>query len=422
MHGSGSPGQTADMTTSTDFHPAERPAERPAPRPASPHQLDWLRRELAAWTQEGLLDAGQAEAVLGRYRASRRLSVGRLLLLLGAGFVGVGLVWLVAANLEQLSPLGRFVLVAVIWLGLLVGGEALDSRLRRRSIGSPAPVLALRLLAALAFGAVVLQAAQSLQVPAWESALVGWWSLGALVHAYAVRSLGPLLVGLATGVVWFLWAVLEAEPSSLVAVLALLATAGLAVGLAAVHTRWVPEFSAPWRETGALLALAGLFAAALPVVTTDGFAWNVWLVAGLSAAALAVVAGTVVARGSARWEPAATLGVAVAAGALVTWDTGADVGTLTASDWLHAAVSIGVYVVVAVAVAVLGALRDSWRLTALATTALVVFTTFQSFAVFARILEGAWLFVVLGLVFLGTGFLFDRGRRELAAAIEGESR
>jgi K+ transporter len=83
---------------------------------------------------------------------------------------------------------------------------------------------------------------------------------------------------------------------------------------------------------------------------------------------------------------------------------------------------VAVYVVVAVAVAVLGTLRDSWRLTALATVAIVVFTTVQSFAVFAQIIEGAWLFVVLGLVFCGTGFLFDRARRELATALEGENR
>ena len=67
----------------------------------------------------------------------------------------------------------------------------------------------------------------------------------------------------------------------------------------------------------------------------------------------------------------------------------------------------------------LGILRDSWRLTALATAGLVVFTTFQSFAVFAQIIQGAWLFVVLGLVFLGTGYGFDRARRELAATLEG---
>ena len=51
--------------------------------------------------------------------------------------------------------------------------------------------------------------------------------------------------------------------------------------------------------------------------------------------------------------------------------------------------------------------------------ALVVFTTFQSFAVFAAIIQGAWLFVVLGLVFLGTGFLFDRARRGISANLEG---
>ena len=67
-----------------------------------------------------------------------------------------------------------------------------------------------------------------------------------------------------------------------------------------------------------------------------------------------------------------------------------------------------------------GALRESWRLTALATAALVVFTTVQAFSVFAQILQGAWLFVALGLVFLGTGFGFDRARQRLVAAVTDE--
>ena len=78
----------------------------PSPRAATPRQLAWLRGELAEWTREGLLDPAQAEVLLGRYRAARRLSVGRLLLLLGAGFVGVGVIWLVAANLDQLTRSG----------------------------------------------------------------------------------------------------------------------------------------------------------------------------------------------------------------------------------------------------------------------------------------------------------------------------
>ena len=124
---------TEGMTTDTALRPADV-----RPRAATPHQLAWLRGELAEWTREGLLDPAQAEPLLGRYRAARRLSVGRLLLLLGAGFVGVGVIWLVAANLDQLSPLGRFVLVTAAWLGLLVGSEALAAR-RARSGRCRAP-------------------------------------------------------------------------------------------------------------------------------------------------------------------------------------------------------------------------------------------------------------------------------------------
>ncbi len=409
-----SPADTGPMTT----HPVTRPAQHPQPRTATARQLDWLRGEVATWTREGLLEPGQGESVLGRYQASRRLSVGRLLLVLGAGFVGVGVIWLVAANLDQLSPMGRFLLVAALWLGLLVGSEVLAARSAQRTTGSRVLVLALRTLAALVLGAAVFQAAQSLQVPAWEPALLGWWALGALVQAYGVRSVGPLLVGLVAGVTWFLWAVVEAAPSGLGVVLALLAAAAFASGLAAVHSRFVTEFSEAWREAGALLALAGLFAAALPFVTAEEFAWDRWLVGGVAVATLAVTAGAALARGRDRLEPLAVVAVAALALLLVAWDTGADTSDLTTADWLHAVTSVAGYVVVAVGVAVVGTLRDSWPLTATATVALVVFTTFQSFAVFAQIIEGAWLFVVLGLVFLGTGVLFDRTRRRLAAALE----
>ncbi|WP_432477569.1 DUF2157 domain-containing protein [Nocardioides sp. GXQ0305] len=391
--------------------------QHPQPRPASPRQLDWLRGEVAAWTREGLLAPGQAESLLGRYDASRRHSVGRLLLVLGAGFVGVGVIWLVAANLDQLGPLGRFLLVAAAWLGLLVGSEVLAARSAARTTASRVLVMSLRTLASVVLGAVVFQAAQSLQVPAWQPALLGWWALGALVQAYGVRSVGPLLVGLVTGLTWLLWVVVEDAPSGLGVVLALLAAATVAAGLSALHTRFATEFADAWREAGALLVLVGLFAAALPFVTADGFAWDRWLVGAVAAAVLTVGAGAAVARGRDRLEPLAALGLAAAALLLVAWDTGADVDVLTTGDWLHAVVSVAVYVVVAVAVAVLGTLRDSRTLTATATTALVVFVTFQSFAVFARIIEGAWLFVVLGLVFLGTGVLFDRTRRRLAAVI-----
>ena len=50
----------------------------------------------------------------------------------------------------------------------------------------------------------------------------------------------------------------------------------------------------------------------------------------------------------------------------------------------------------------LGVLRDSTRLTALATAALVLFTTVQAFAVFALIISGATLFLLVGAVLVVT--------------------
>ena len=393
-------------------------------RPASRAQLDWLRRELTAWQTEGLLDPGQGDRILGHYHVTadpgRRFSLARLLLSIGAVFVGVGLIWLVAANLDQLPPLVRFGTVAAIWLALLAGGEALHRR--GRSLPSLG-VEAVRLLAALAFGAVVFQAAQSLQVPAYEPALVGLWAAGALLHAYAVHAVAPLLVGIAAGTGWFLWQTLLEAPSVLSAVLCLAAGAVVATSLAAVHDRRDDRFAAPWRNVGALLALATLFTAALPFVGTDDFTWDGWLAGGLVVAGIAVAAALVLGRGVGRLEPVGAVWVLVVSLALVLWEAGAEASeALTVADWAHAAVSVTAYAGLAVGIAALGAVRESWPLTALATAGLVVFTTFQSFAVFAQIIQGAWLFVVLGLVFLGTGYLFDRARRELAASLEGADR
>ncbi len=398
---------------------------RPALRPASPAQLSWLRTELDAWQQEGLVGPELAATLTARYHETKRFSVGRLLLTLGALFIGVGLIWLVAANLEQLPPLLRFVAVAVIWLALLASGELLATR-QARQPGIPRPlVFAVRLLAALALGAVIFQAAQSLQVPAYEPRLVGLWAAGALVHAYVVRGAGPLLVAIAAGSTWFVWQALWDQPSGFSAVLALVVLAATGLAAAALHARGpaIDRFAAPWREAGSLFALAALFAAALPYVALEGFEWNPWLVGGLVVATVTSAAALLRARGVPdRLEALTGAGVAAAAVALAAWETSTDLDAVGPVEWAHAALSVTVYVGVAIGVALLGTRHDSWRLTALATGALVVFTTFQSFAVFAPIIEGAWLFVVLGLIFLGTGFAFDRARRRLAAALEGDAR
>lgn len=402
--------------------PASSSATSLATRPVPPRQLDWLRTELTDWTSQGIISEDQAarisSRVSARYPAERhtRTSIGRVFLYLGAGFVGVGLIWLVAANLDQLSPVTRFAAIAALWLAFLVGGEVLAAR------GASAPLVgAVRLLAALGAGAVVFQAAQSLQVPAYEPRLVGLWSAGAFVHAYLTRAYMPFVVGVLTGVTWWFMQPMWDSQNGLTVVMLMGAASVLAAGLAVLHDRRIDAFAWTWRTVAGGMALLAMFVAAVPDIGGDGIDWSTWLVVALVVAGLAATAAALTRPGLRVLEPLGAVVVLVAATLLGLWTTGTDPSDVDAGDWAHAAVSVLAYVVLAVALVALGTVRDHPPLTWMAMVGLVVFTTFQSFAVFAPIVTGAWLFVVLGTVFLGTGFLFDRARRELASALDSDS-
>jgi uncharacterized membrane protein len=383
----------------------------------SAQRLEWLEQELTRWQQQARIDAETAAGIRMQYTASRRFSLARLLLALGAAFVGVGLIWLVAANLEQLSPLTRVAGIVALWIGAVAAGELLAER---RDRPRDAAVGAFRLVAALAFGAVVFQAAQSLQVPAYDSGLVGAWAAGALLYAYAAGAVAPLLVAITTGVGWYLWVVVERTESVAGAVTALLLAAVLAAAVAVAHTTYGQRvFAAPWRLASALLALVGLFAAALPQLDRQDEPTSVvvWVSAGL--VLLAAAGGAIRADRTGRGELAAVAGAAVLAVLLLQWAPSAPgrVEDLSGEALLRAVVAILVYLLAAAWFAALGVLREARGLTQLAAAALVVFTVVQSFAVFEPILSGAALFLVLGAVLAGTGYLVDRGRRRLVADV-----
>jgi uncharacterized membrane protein len=392
-------------------------------RPATPAQLDWLAAELPHWKAAGLVDDRAATAILAGYHPSRRFDLSRLLLTLGAVFVGVGILWLVASNLDQLPPPLRFAVVAAFWLAFLVGGEVLAAR-REHGGAIPSPVVGgVRILAALTFGAMIMQAAQSLQVPAYEPQLLACWGLGALVHAYAVRGTGPLVVGLVALASWLVWQTTWDAPSALTVLLVLFAAGAVAASVAAWHEDLLPPFAAPWREVGAVLTLGALFVAALPFVTTEDFGWTPLLVAVVAVSGLVAVASALLARGQLRLEPVLAVVIAVVGVLLVLWEFGSNFDIddqVGAAGWAHAALGVVAYVGASAWFAVLGVLRDSKRLTFVATAALVLFTTVQAFSVFAAIVQGAWLFVLLGLVFVGTGWVADRARRQLARSLADE--
>lgn len=387
------------------------------PRPVSPGQLAWLTREVRQWTADGVVSADQAATILGSYRAVRRWSLAALGLWLGAGFVGIGVIWLVAANIDRFPPLGRFVVVVLLWLGAVAAAELAA----RRTTTTRSPVVGgLRGLAALLYGAVIFQAAQSLQVPAWEPVLLGLWGLGALLYAYAVRGLAPLVVGIVMGMSWLVWSLTEHAESPLGVVLAFGSLGAIGFALGRLHAGSAGHFATLWRLAGAIGALVALFVAALPWgYELDDSSWLGWTAVGVGV--LFAVVGLVRGTGSGRLEAVAGVAALAPALAIGAWSSSASNG-IGAADWGRAIVSVVVFVLVAAAVAAVGVLRDEPHLTWLAVAALTVFTTVQGFSVFAEIITGAWLFVALGVLFAGTGWIADRGRREMAEALEGADR
>jgi uncharacterized membrane protein len=408
------------MTTQHVAGPAVPEHRDPEPRPATSAQLGWLEREVEHWRAEGLVDEATAAAIRGRYVVRRRVTLARIVLTLGAVFVGLGLIWFVASSLDQMSPLVRFLLMVVVWVGLVVAAELLAHR-RERQGTVPAPVLgAVRLLAAAAYGAVVFQGAQSLQVSTYGPILVGVWAAGALLYAYAVRGVAPLVLGIGLAAYWFPWQVLDVDDSMVSGATAIATAAVVAVAVGVLHgvgsragTAWA-VLGIPWREIGAGLVLLGLFIAALP--SDEGGGGEGVLALWLGLAVAAVVASLALLRGDRTDRLETGLAVlALAVGVLLSlwrFDT-TELENLTAGEWLRAFVAVAVYLAVASGYAVLGGMRDSVRLTWGATAALVVFTTVQATAVFAEILSGAALFILVGAVLIGTGLLADRGRRRL---------
>ena len=452
-------------------------------RAVSPARLRWLESELLAWENEGLITRTAALGIRRRYTNDSRAKLLAIVTGLGVTFVAIGLIWLVAANLDQLHPFVRLAAVAALWLGLAVAGELFRSQ-------RVAEVC--RTLSAAAFGAVLFQAAQSLQVPAYEPLLLGCWGLGALAYAYATAGWGAFAVGLLTSAAWFAWqageSVRSAPEASLVAMFGAVAATSVALAHRGRVEAVRPGFAKGWRMISATMALVGLFIAAIPMGSSTEPLWRPMLLwtAGVAVIAAVIGIGAAAAAGRAAGAtqgarpgayassggdtagasaesaasaapaasgatrqpglgtgepkgPAGSLGRAsleiivlvvltgLAAG-LALWqpttDTifGYDPTAMSPETWARTGASIVVYLVAVAWFAVLGSWREAQGLTTIAMAALVLFTAFQSFAVFAPIISGATLFLAVGAVMLVTGLAAERLRRLLRRRGNGRRR
>ena len=358
--------------------------------------MGWLRRELAAWEADGLIDGGAAAGIAARYEAGRRVALERVALLLGGVFVGVGLLWGLVANYDGMTPWSRFIAFGAIWLAAVVAAEALAIR-----VAGPLSEVA-RVIAVSSLGGVVFQGADVLDLPENEVALFGVWAGAALAYAYATRSRAALVVAGGLGAGWYAWWVAEETEGYGAVACALLVAAVLATSFALLHEGWMAKFAPVWRPVGVLLALAGLYLVAFP---DEEFRFGPRLWEGV---ACAVVVSAVAAwRGPFRDEVAVVVGVLGAGLLLAVWvprDPEAPV---------RAVAGIAVYVLTAAWFAFVGTSRGLPALVPLAGVALTLFVTTQSFEVFSPMLPGAVLFLVLGAVFIGTGVAASQGRRLL---------
>jgi uncharacterized membrane protein len=372
----------------------------------------WLHEQLPAWREEGIVDAETATRIGARHPAEPERPGAPLLLFVGAGLVGIGVIWLVASNLEidEIGPLQRCLGVAAVWLALVAAGEALAGRERWDMIAGP-----VRLIAALAYGGTIFQAAQSLQVPAYAPELLLAWGLGALAYAYAVRARGALVVGVAALAGFYMWAMTDTvDDGGTAFILAM----GLACPVAAALAALQPEdFGGPWRFVAAALGLLALGVAAVPEAADGEFPSLLPAAAGaVLAAGLSLVAYTLTPGERREVLGAAAIGAVTVVLMVLAPDDAASFGTsdrITGAQTAYTLLACALFLAGAVGVALAGVTRGQGSLTNLAYAALLLFLAVQSFGALATLTSGAVLVLGVGAVMLVAGIVLDRGRRRL---------
>lgn len=157
-----------------------------------------LKDHLPRWVEAGLINGGEAEAILAF--EGRRPSVHRLPLVLytlGALLLGVGVITWVAANWEAI---GRLVKVGLLFgaLWACYGVSAAVDRPGRPRLLAPA----LRMLGVVIFSANIQLIAQVYHIEAHYPNGVLMWALGGILAAWLLKDQGSMLVALVLATIW----------------------------------------------------------------------------------------------------------------------------------------------------------------------------------------------------------------------------
>lgn len=368
---------------------------------------------------DGLVGHAEGQAIEAHCSNALRARAARTVLLIGAALFGVGIIGVVAANLDvdEIGPLVRSLLVALVWLALAVLAEAVRDRGTAASLANP-----IALLAAIAYGATIFQVTQSLQVPAFEPALILAWALGSLVYAYATRHSGPLVLGVGALAGWYVWELAERADVGAAIVLGLALAAPLAAAVAALHEGTArAHFTGPWRFAAALLGLAAFGVLAIGPLEDSSVPGSIVFVA----IPVVVVSLLAAVRGDGRQRVEIVGALLAAAGAItlvaLTPEAGRDVFLFDgatdgarSSVVAHALVALGLFLVYAAAIAYLGTINGAWALTGVGIGAILLFFISQAVALTLSLGSTAWLLLGVGVLLAACGVLADLLHRRRA--------
>lgn len=169
-----------------------------------------LRKDIARWAENGLINATTAEA-LGRDVESRRgegMSFGSVLAIMAAILLAASILIFLAANWEGIARPARVLsLFAVIFVSY-VGGAALKAR------GHPGFGEGLFIIGAAAFGGSIALIAQMYHLTGDETEAILTWCVGTILAAAALRSTVLTNAAVLIAVTWLLMREFEYNPHS----------------------------------------------------------------------------------------------------------------------------------------------------------------------------------------------------------------
>ena len=161
-----------------------------------------LKRELTAWTEEGLVSSDTAGHLAGRYglgdlATESRNQTAAAIFTIGSLLVGGGVIAFVSAHWDRLGPWPKLALLLAFLLALHGAGAHLWLRRGWPRLGHAAVFCA-----CLVFGASIALLAQTFHIDEDWYLAFGAWGLGSIAVAWALRS---SLIGALGVVVSFFW-------------------------------------------------------------------------------------------------------------------------------------------------------------------------------------------------------------------------